>query len=730
MTRLLYRLGSWSIRRRKTVIVGWLLIIVTLGVLASAFSGPTSTAFTIPGTESQRALDVLAKEFPGTGGATARIVVAAPEGHKLTEPQYEQAGAEALARIAKAPQVQSVTPLDQATLSKDGRIAFVTVQYEVPIDKITQHSKDALQEAAAPAREAGLEVEYSGGVISTTTNEGNNDLYGLIIAFIVLAITFGSLASAGMPLLAGILGVAVGLLSISALSGVVSLSATAPTLALMLGLAVGIDYTLFILSRHRQQVRAGMGIEDSIKRATATAGGAVVFAGLTVVIALSALSVVGIPFLTVMGLAAAGTVVAAVVLALTFLPALLAVLGPRIDKGRIGFLARRQERMRGKPDGGERWSNLVTAKPWITLILVVVGVAIVAWPALSLRLGLPDDSSKPKSTTERRAYDLLSKGFGPGFNGPLTLVVYAPGHTDTGKLVTGVLPQIQKLPDVAAVTPPVANSRGDVAIVSVIPRSSPSSPQTNDLVAGLRRSAAQVREQTGINAYITGTTASNIDVTSKLSSALPIFLAIIVGLALLLLLLVFRSVLVPIKAVVGFLLSIAASFGATVWIFQEGHLGGLFKVETPGPIVSFLPVLVVAILFGLAMDYEVFLVSRVREDYVHHKDPAAAIRSGMSNSARVVTAAALIMFSVFGSFIFGDNAVIKSLGLALAFGVLVDAFVVRMTFVPAVLALLGNSAWKLPKWLDRTLPDLDLEGSKLEPVEGDATLAQSASGVR
>ncbi len=714
MTGLLYRLASWSVRRRWAVISGWIVIIVILAGLAAAFHGATSDAFTIPGTESQRALDVLAKEFPGTGGATARIVVAAPAGHKVTEPQYVKIGQTALTQIAKAPQVKFVAPLTAANVSKDQRIAFVTVQYAVSVDKITQQAKDALEAAAAPAAKAGLEVEYSGGVISTTTKEGNNDLYGIIIAFFVLTITFGALVSAGLPLLTGILGVAVGLLSINALSGVISLSSTAPTLSLMLGLAVGIDYTLFILSRHRQQLRSGVDFDDSIRLATATAGGAVVFAGLTVVIALSALSVVGIPFLTVMGLAAAGTVICVVLLALTMLPAVLAVLGPRIYKGRIGFLARRHDRHEDTGVvGGERWSRLVTAKPWVTLVIVIAGILVIAWPTLHLKLGLPDDGTKPKSTTERRAYDLLSQGFGVGFNGPLTLVVYAPGHTDTLKLVTGEVPVIQKSPDVAEVSQPLPNPQGDVVIVNVIPRSAPSSAATNNLVAQLRAGAAKIHEQTGISAYVTGPTATNIDVSHKLGSALPEFLVVIVVLALLLLLLVFRSLLVPLKAVIGFLLSIGASFGLTVWVFQEGHLGSLFQIETPSPIVSFLPILVVGILFGLAMDYQVFLVSRVREDFVHHHDARAAINSGMRNSARVVTAAALIMFSVFGSFIFGDNAVIKSLGLALAFGVLVDAFVVRMTFVPAVLAVIGRAAWHLPKWLDRALPDIDLEGSKL-----------------
>jgi RND superfamily putative drug exporter len=695
------------------LIVGWVLLLAVLGVLAGAFAGSTSNSFSIPGTESQRAIDLLAKTFPGTGGADARVVVAAPPGHTLAEPAYIKVAQQSLAEVAKAPQVISVTPFGQATVSKNQRIAFVDVKYAVSVDKVSSAAKAALQAAAQPAIKAGLEVEYSGGVISTTSAEGNNDLYGVVIAFLVLTITFGALVSAGMPLLIALVGVGVGLLGISALSGVVALSSTAPTLALMLGLAVGIDYTLFILSRHRQQLREGMDVDESIAMATATAGGAVVFAGLTVIIALCALSVVGIPFLTVMGLAAAGTIAVTVVLSLTLLPAVLSLLGTRIGKGRIGFLARRQDRMAGRRSGGERWSQLVTARPWLTVVACVVGIGVIALPTLDLQLGLPDDSSKPTSTTQRRAYDLLTEGFGAGFNGPLTLVGYKPGSTNLATIAAQALPALRAAPDVASVSEPIPNKTGDVAIITVTPKSSPGSQQTKSLVALIRNGARQLRQQSGITAYVTGTTASNIDISSKLGSALPEFIAVIVVLALLLLLLVFRSILVPIKAVVGFLLSVAASFGITVWIFQQGHLEGLFKVQTAGPIVSFLPVLVVGILFGLAMDYEVFLVSRIREDYVHHRDPAAAITRGMANSARVVTAAALIMFSVFGSFIFGDDAVTKSLGLALAFGVLVDAFVVRMTLVPAILRLLGHRAWALPGWLDRRLPDLDLEGSKL-----------------
>jgi RND superfamily putative drug exporter len=707
----LYRIGAWAARRRKRVVVAWVLILVVLGGVGAAFSRSPSDSFSVPGTQSQRALDLLTQKFPGTGGATARVVVAAPPGHKLTEPQYQSLAATTIAAVRKAPQVLAVG--DDLTLSKDERVVFDDVNYAVPVDQVSEDAKAALEKALEPVRAAGLEVEFSGGVIATAEKEGNTDLYGVAVAFLVLTITFGALVAAGLPLLTAAIGVATGLLGIQALSSVVSLSSTAPTLALMLGLAVGIDYTLFILSRHRQQLRAGMAMEESIAMATATAGGAVVFAGLTVVIALCGLAVSGIPFLTVMGLGAAGTVAGVVVIAITLVPALLAMLGHRIEKGRIGFLSRRQERLSTEANFGRRWSRIATAKPWLTVVAVVGAVAVVSLPLKDMSLGLPDDSTKPTSTTERRAYDLLADGFGPGFNGPLTLVIYAPGHSDVAALAAKGVTYLEKTPDVASVSAPIPNKAGDVAILSVTPKSGPSSAATKALVAQIVSAAENVKRQYGVEAYVTGTTAINIDVSDKLGNALPLFLALIVLLALFLLLLVFRSILVPIKAVVGFLFSIGASMGLTVWVFQQGHLGSLFHVESEGPVISFLPILLIGILFGLAMDYEMFLVTRVREEYVHHGDARGAIESGMGLSARVVTAAGLIMTSVFAAFILGDNVVIKSIGFALAVGVLVDAFVVRMTLVPAVLKLLGNVAWALPAWLDRKLPNLDIEGAEL-----------------
>jgi RND superfamily putative drug exporter len=708
----LYRIGAWSARRRRRVVVAWLLILVVLGGVGAAFARSPSDSFSVPGTQSQRALDLLTEKFPGTGGATARVVVAAPPGHKLTEPQYQNLAATTIAAVRKAPQVLSVG--DTPTMSKDERVVFDDVNYAVPVDQVSEGAKAALEAALAPVRAAGLEVEFSGGVIATAEKAGNTELYGVLVAFLVLTITFGALVAAGLPLLTAAIGVGTGLLGIQALSSVVSLSSTAPTLALMLGLAVGIDYTLFILSRHRQQLRAGMAMDESIAMATATAGGAVVFAGLTVVMALCGLAVTGIPFLTVMGLGAAGTVAGVVVIAITLVPALLAMLGHRIENGRLGFLARRQDEVTtGGQNFGRRWSRIATAKPWLTVVAVVGCVVVVSLPLKNMNLGLPDDATKPTSTTERRAYDLLASGFGPGFNGPLTLVVYAPGHTDVATLAAKGATALQTVPDVAAVSAPIPNKAGDLAILSVTPNSGPSSTATKALVAQIVTAAERIKQQTGVEAYVTGTTAINIDVSDKLGHALPLFLALIVLLALFLLLLVFRSILVPIKAVVGFLCSLGVSMGLTVWVFQEGHLGSLFHVEATSPVISFLPILLIGILFGLAMDYEMFLVTRVREEYVHHGDAEAAIEAGMGLSARVVTAAGLIMTSVFASFILGDNVVIKSIGFALAIGVLVDAFVVRMTLVPAVLKLLGDRAWALPGRLDRILPNLDIEGAEL-----------------
>jgi putative drug exporter of the RND superfamily len=717
MSSYLYRLGHWAVRRRWWVLGFWLALLVAVGATSQAVKKDTNDAFNVPGTESQRALDLLDEKFPGSGGATARLVFAAPRGHTLDEPQYREVVEPTVERAQKVPQAVTTGEqfLEGFTPSRDRTIGFADLHFAVPVEDLKDSTKEALERVAEPAREAGLQVEFSGGVVSSSEGEQSSaEVIGVVVALVVLLVSFGSLLIAGLPLVTALIGVAIGLSAISALTAVTEINSVAPTLATMLGLAVGIDYALFIVSRHRQQLADGLDPAESVARATATAGSAVVFAGVTVLIALVGLVVVGIPFLSVMGLAAAGTVAIAVLIAVTLLPALLGFAGQRAGRGR---------RPKTGPTAGLRWAQLVTRRPWVAIGAVVAVIVVVAMPVLDLRQGLPDDGTQPTDTTERKSYDLLTEGFGPGFTGPLTTVIDFEnfrGGESPKAIAEEAAKELADFPGVAAASQPVFNESGEVAIIIVTPSGSPASQATKDLVERMRDEAAQIRQNSGINAMVTGTTAINIDTSDTLTAALPVFLVLVVGLALLLLAAVFRSIPVPVKAAVGFLLTIAASLGAVVWIFQEGNLADLLGVASTGPIVSFLPVLMIAILFGLAMDYEVFLVSRMREGYVHTGRAREATINGFAASARVVTAAALIMIAVFSGFIIDDDVVVKSIGFALAFGVLVDAFLVRMTLVPAVLALLDRRAWWLPRWLDRRMPNLDIEGEKLlhelEPV--------------
>jgi RND superfamily putative drug exporter len=707
MASVLYRLGGWAFDRRRLVVAIWVAVLVALGALAGAVGTHVSTAFTVPGTQSQRALDLLNKEFPGTGGATARIVFAAPPGHTLNEPRYRSLIVPTLRLAQQVPQSTGGASAfgESFQLSRDRRIAFADLHFKVSVDKLSQPTKDALAKVAAPARRGGLEVEFSGGVLIThDSGEGIGDIIGLVVAFIVLMVVFGRALPAFLPLLTAIVGVTAGLLVITAATSVVDVSSTTPTLAVMLGLAVGIDYALFILTRHRQHLAEGLEPREAAARAVATAGGAVTFAGTTVVIALVGLSVVGIPFLTVMGLGAAVTIVLAVLIALTLVPALMGFAGARLHRGKNIDTSKSM---------GRRWAGFVVRHRILAALGVIVIALALAIPALHIRLGLPDDGTKPKNTTERKAYDLLTQGFGAGYNGPLEVVITGnPQGSSIQRFSAAVDSATKGLPSVALVSQPIPSPNGSVAIIEVTPRTSPQSEETKKLVQQIRAKTAPL-QKVGIDVLVTGTTAVNIDTADKLAAALPVFLPLIVILALLLLLLVFRSVLVPIKAVVGFLLTIAASFGAVVWIFQDGNLASVFGIPATAPITSFLPIIMIAILFGLAMDYEVFLVSRMRESYLRNKQPTEAVIEGFSASGRVVTAAAIIMFSVFASFITGDDLIVKSFGLALAFGVIVDAFLVRMTLVPAVLAMVGDRAWHLPRWIDRRVPDLDVEGEQL-----------------
>jgi uncharacterized membrane protein YdfJ with MMPL/SSD domain len=711
----LYRLGGWAFSNRWKVLAVWVVVLAAVALSATAFSGETNDEFTVPGTESQDAQDLLEERFPAASGATARMVFAAPEGQSLAEPA-NQAAVDASLRLARqGDEVTDVTnPFTGGTISEDGRIAFADVVYPVPAAEISDAARDDLEASGNPAREAGLQVEFGGGIV-TEEEETSSESAGILIAFVVLSITLGSLLAAGMPILTAVLGVALGLLGLSALTDVFTVSETAPILATMLGLAVGIDYALFIISRHRQNMADGQEPREAVATAAATAGSAVVFAGATVVIALVGLAVVNIPFLTVMGMAAAGTVAIAVVIALTLVPAILGFAGRRVAR-RNKVLSRQSGPTIEDQKRAIRWARFVTSRPLPVLLVGLVVMLVAALPALDIKLGLPDAGSQPESTTERKAYDLLTEGFGEGFNATLTAVVDAPElpREDQIALAGDLGRGLENFPGVAAVSPPAQNFTHDLTIAQVIPTGSPTSDETKDLVEALRARADEIREETGIEALVTGTTALNIDTADSLNAALPKYVVVVVGLALILLTVVFRSILVPITAAAGFLLTIAAAMGVVVWIFQDGNLADLFGVSLPGPIISFLPILLIGILFGLAMDYEVFLVSRMREAFVRTGNARESIVSGFGTSGRVVTAAALIMFGVFGAFVLADDPVTKSIGVSLAVGVLADAFIVRMTLVPAVMALLGDRAWSLPDWLDRRLPNLDIEGEGLE----------------
>ena len=708
MAVLLSRLGSFSSRHRLAVVAVWLVVLVGGGVGAVTLAGETSDAFAIPGQESTNALDRIGEEFGAAGGTTARVVVQAPDGQALTEPQNAAALGELVPTLAGLPGVASASnPLDPAapTVNADQTTAYSTVTYSAGAGEVTPEQRDALLAALEDARDSGLTVEATGDAVQEPPHVGGPaEAIGVAVALGVLAVTYGSLVVAGMTLLSALIGVGIGVLGVTIATGFTDLSSTTPTLAAMLGLAVGIDYALFIVTRFRHHLRDGNDVRTAIATAVGTAGSAVVTAGLTVVIALAGLSVVGIPFLTQMGVAAAATVVVAVLVAVTLVPAALSYLGRRV-------LPRRQragESRHAEPAQSSRgllsgWVTTVTRHRVPALLLSVVALGVIAVPAFSMQTTLIQTPAE--DSTAARADKLLAAGFGEGFNGPLTVLFEG---ADAVQAATRASRAIAGHEDVALVPPPVPNADGTAALLTVVPRSGPTDPETEQLVEDLRAQLADA------DAAVTGATAVSVDVAASLNAALPVYLALVVGLALVLLVLVFRSLLVPLVGVLGFLLTIGAALGATVAVFQWGWLAGGVNLDSTGPLISLTPILVIGILFGLAMDYQVFLVSRMHEAHSHGAGPLDAIRTGFRQAAPVVVAAALIMFSVFAGFVPAGEATIKAIAFALAAGILVDAFVVRMVLVPAALALLGERAWWLPRWL-RWLPTLDVEGVGLAP---------------
>jgi len=697
----------------------------------------------VPGTESQQANDLLQQAFPGSNpnGSAAQLVFVAPHGQRVSAASYQAAIGKVVTEAASSPQVAGAeNPFQSHTVSRDDSTAIATISYKVASSSLTSATTNSLQAAAQQGRKAGLTVEIGGNALNSAPSS-KTAAAGIVIAAVVLLITFGSLAAAGLPLLTAAIGVGVSVAALVALGSALGLSSTTRTLALMLGLAVGIDYALFIVSRYREERIRGKAPQEAAALAAGTAGSAVVFAGLTVVIALAGLSVVGIPLLTKMGLSAAGAVVVAVLVALTLIPALLGFF-PRavLPRG-----ARRSTPKRGaapahavpagdggKPNRGSRWAGFVLRHPVPVLLLAAAGLGAIAVPATHLRLGTAGNATLPTSDTQRRAYDDISSAFGPGFNGPLTIVVTPDGTAQPRAAAAVVAAKIGATPGVVSVSQPRFGT-GGVARFTAVPATAPDAQQTTNLVDAIRAERPAIESASGASYLVTGITASNIDTAQKVQNALLPYLAAVVGLAFLLLMVVFRSVLVPLKATLGFVLSLLAALGALVAVFQWGWLDSLLGVSATGPIMSLMPIFMIGIAFGLAMDYEFFLVSRIREARAHGEPARQAVVSGFRHSARVVTAAAAIMTAVFASFISGGQALIQMVGFGMAAAVLLDAFVVRMTIVPAVLGLLGRRAWWLPRWLDKVLPRLDIEGTSLEnhrvPASADAAAAASGTAA-
>ncbi len=727
MSGVLSKLGRFSYRQRWLTVALWLLALAGTVLLAVKSEGPVNTRATMPGIESQEAFDLIADRFPGAAadGASATIVFVARPGEALTSPENAQAVEAALAALGSGPQVARVVPPSPGgSISADGSTGFASVSYEVPSSAVTEESRAALADAVERARGAGLTAEMSGSALKTGTKMSAMELVGVAIAAVVLLMTFGSMVAAGLPLLTAIIGVAISFLGVWAVAGPLGMAITSGMLALMLGLAVGIDYAMFVVSRFREERRGLDDGEQAAGRAVGTAGSAVAFAGTTVVIALAGLSVVGIPSLAKMGLAAAGAVVVAVLVALTLVPALLGFAPNQV-------LARAQRR-----GGAHTSTRRSAARPWMRLVLrrplllTLAGVALlaaIAAPALSLQLGTPGDGSRSVTETQRRAYDLRAEAFGPGFNGPLTVVVDARGAADPKAAVASVAESIRTTSGVVSVSKATFNQQGDTAILSAVPSTGPTDERTEDLVERLRAVRSGVEAAGQVSYEITGTTALDIDMARKTRSALVPYVAIVVGLAVLLMLVVFRSIWVPVKAALGFLLSLFAALGVIVAVFQWGWAAGLLGVEQTGPVMSLMPILLVGIVFGLAMDYEVFLVSRMREAHAHGRSARDAIVTGFEQSSKVVVAAAVIMIAVFGGFAAADEPLIKMVGLGLAVAVFFDAFVVRLTLVPAVLQLLGERAWWLPRWLDRMLPHVDVEGESLSEEQPEPEPAHALS---
>ncbi|OUC80557.1 hypothetical protein CA982_02145 [Gordonia lacunae] len=711
MARLLYRVGAFSATHRKTVIAAWVAILVA--VIVGMMAGPQTDGddFEIPGTESSDAMSTLNDKFPTSDAKSAGSlpVVFHMDGLPLTDSALRATVDRAVEEIGELPEVVSVTnglSSDSPKLSEDQDTAVSTVSYRLADDADKTALHDRLEAIADQATDDGVRTVVGGDLsVAGPHLFGPSEIIGVAIAFLVLMITYGSLAAAGINMLTALIGVAVGIVGVLGYSAFSPIQPTTPILAVMLGLAVGIDYALFVVARFRAELRSGRGVTDAIGQAVGTAGSAVVFAGATVVVALAGLSVVGVPFLAEMGLAAAFAVVVAVGIALTLLPVALALGGRRL-------LPRAERADDPEPDAAEdttpsffeRWGALVARRPGRVLVPAVLALTVLAIPVMSLQTSLSTPGGSDPSSSQREAYDLISAEFGAGSQSPLVVLVDSDNARLAGERTAEA---IAGLPGVASVSPATPSADNSAAMISVTSMSGPDEERTSQLVGEIRSAVTDIPDA---SVAVTGETAVSIDVNDKLHTALITYIVLIVGLAFLLLVLLFRSLFVPLVATLGFLLSLGAGMGASVAVFQWNWLGGIFGVDEGAPILSFLPIIVVGILFGLAMDYQVFLGSRIHEAHSRGLDTREAIIEGFSRSGPVVVAAAAIMAAVFAGFCLSGDSLVGSIALALTVGVLTDAFVVRMLIMPAALALFGNRSWWLPATLDRLLPRIDAEG--------------------
>ena len=706
---MLARLARTSYHHRRLVLLGWVVALVVLSVVSSNAGTNWTQSFRLKGTDSQAATDLLQSRFPSQAGATADIVFKADAG--IDDPAVQQHMTDLFAQVAEIPQVNEVlspyAPTGTRQIAANAPIAYAQVTFDVEFPDITTETRSQLTQVIEQANAPGIQVEGGGAVFNKRELPGGTEAIGLLAAVVILLIAFGSVLAMGLPILTALFGIGVGFAIVELLSHATSVPEFATQLAAMIGIGVGIDYALFIVTRYRQGLQEGLDPETSVVTALDTAGRAVLFAGTTVVISLLGMLLIGISFVGGLGLGAAAVVLITMIASITLLPALLGFVGRNIDKFKLPGTGKMRD---PRTTAGYRWSHFLQRHPWPFAALGLVILVGLALPVVSIRLGSSDESNSPTTLTTRRAYDLKAEGFGAGASGPLLLAAEISGPQDLPTL-QAVVDDIKATPGVAFVSPPRPNEAGDAAVIQVIPTTSSQDAATVDLIDHLRHDVLPAAtEGTGVKVHVGGVTAAFDDVASKLQQRLPLFIGVVLGLSFLLLMIVFRSIVVPIKAVIMNLLSIGAAYGLMVAVFQWGWGKDLIGVGKAGPIESFLPMMLFAILFGLSMDYEVFLLSRMKEEYDSNgHDNREAVADGLASTARVITAAAAIMVCVFGSFVFGDNRVVKEFGLGLAFAVLIDATIVRMILVPATMELLGDANWWFPKWLG-WLPKIHIEG--------------------